>query len=71
GLEVEVTDEVKEILVKEGFDEAYGARPLRRAIQTLIEDPLSDEMLQGKFASGDKVVATAEEGRIVLKKSGS
>ncbi|GFN22822.1 ATP-dependent Clp protease ATP-binding subunit [Thermanaeromonas sp. C210] len=71
GLEVEVTDEVKEILVKEGFDEAYGARPLRRAIQTLIEDPLSDEMLQGKFAPGDKVVATAEEGRIVLKKSGS
>ncbi|MGB9662867.1 MAG: ATP-dependent Clp protease ATP-binding subunit, partial [Moorellaceae bacterium] len=69
NVQVEVTEEAKEILVKEGFDEAYGARPLRRAIQTLIEDPLSDEMLQGKFGPGDKVLAVVEEGKIVLKKA--
>lgn len=69
NIQVEVTEEAKEILVKEGFDEAYGARPLRRAIQTLIEDPLADEMLQGKFGPGDKVLAVVEEGKIVLKKA--
>ncbi|WP_338824576.1 Negative regulator of genetic competence ClpC/MecB [Moorella humiferrea] len=68
-LTVEVTDEAKEILIKEGFDEAFGARPLRRAIQTLIEDQLSDEMLAGKIAPGDKVRAVARDGKIVLEKA--
>ncbi|KYH31403.1 ATP-dependent Clp protease ATP-binding subunit [Neomoorella mulderi] len=68
-LSVEVTDEAREILIKEGFDEAFGARPLRRAIQTLIEDQLSDEMLAGKIAPGDKVRAVAREGKIVLEKA--
>lgn len=67
-LTVEVTDEAKEILIKEGFDEAFGARPLRRAIQTLIEDQLSDEMLAGKIGPGDKVRAVARDGKIVLEK---
>ncbi|MDN5361454.1 MAG: ATP-dependent Clp protease ATP-binding subunit ClpC [Moorella sp. (in: firmicutes)] len=69
NLAVEVTDEAKEILVREGFDEAFGARPLRRAIQTLIEDQLSDEMLAGKFQPGDKVRAVARDGQIALEKA--
>ncbi len=69
NLSVEVTDEAKDILVREGFDEAYGARPLRRAIQTLIEDQLSDEMLAGKFQPGDKVRAVARDGKIALEKA--
>lgn len=69
GLQVEVTDAAKEVLVKEGFDEAYGARPLRRAIQQLLEDQISEDMLAGKFKAGDKVLADAEEGKIVLKKT--
>lgn len=69
NIQVEVTEEAKDILVKEGFDEAYGARPLRRAIQTLIEDQLSEDMLQGKFGPGDRVQAVAEDGKIVLKKA--
>ncbi|SMB91103.1 ATP-dependent Clp protease ATP-binding subunit ClpC [Thermanaeromonas toyohensis ToBE] len=69
NIQVEVTEEAKDILVKEGFDEAYGARPLRRAIQTLIEDQLSEDMLQGKFGPGDRVQAVAENGKIVLKKA--
>ncbi len=70
-LTLEVTDEAKEILLKEGFDEAYGARPLRRAIQNLIEDQLSDAILASKFADGDKVLVTAREGKIILEKGAS
>ncbi|MDK2820492.1 MAG: ATP-dependent Clp protease ATP-binding subunit ClpC [Clostridia bacterium] len=68
NLKIEVTEEAKEILVKEGFDEAFGARPLRRAIQSLIENKLSDEMLAGKFKPGDKVRVTAREGQIEMEK---
>jgi len=68
-LSVEATDEAKEILLKEGFDEAFGARPLRRTIQNLIEDQLSDEMLAGKLVPGDKVLAVARDGKIVLEKA--
>ncbi len=52
---VEVTDAAKEYLAKEGFDENYGARPLRRAIQKEIEDRLSEEMLRGTVKHGDRV----------------
>ncbi|NLW07036.1 MAG: ATP-dependent Clp protease ATP-binding subunit [Clostridia bacterium] len=69
NITVEVSDEAKEILLKEGFDEAFGARPLRRAIQSLIEDQLSDGMLAGHFTSGDKVLAAARDGKIVLEKA--
>ena len=55
-LTVEVTDEVKDHLAKNGYSEAYGARPLRRAIQSEIEDKLSEEMLDGRITSGNKYV---------------
>jgi len=69
GLEVEVTPEAKEILIKEGFHEEYGARPLRRAIQTLVEDQISDGVLAGKFQPGDKLRAVAREGKIAIEKA--
>lgn len=65
---LEVTEEAREILVDQGFDEEYGARPLRRAIQRLIEDQLSDGLLEGKFGKGDTVVAQAKDGQVVLEK---
>ncbi|HHW07843.1 MAG TPA: ATP-dependent Clp protease ATP-binding subunit [Clostridia bacterium] len=68
NLHVKVTEGAKEVLLKEGFDENYGARPLRRAIQRLIEDPLSDGLLEGQFREGDTVVAEARDGQIVLAK---
>ncbi len=68
GIEVELTEAAKEVLAKEGFDPAFGARPLRRAIQRLVEDQLSDEILRGNFKSGDVVVIDAREGRIVFEK---
>jgi len=52
---VKVTEPAMEYLAREGFDEDYGARPLRRAIQKEIEDRLSEEMLRGTFKRGDRV----------------
>ncbi|HHV56935.1 MAG TPA: ATP-dependent Clp protease ATP-binding subunit [Firmicutes bacterium] len=66
-LKLEVTPAAKEVLAKEGFDPTFGARPLRRAIQRLLENPLSEEMLAGRFKEGDTVTADAEEGKIVFQ----
>jgi len=68
GLELEVTGAAKRKLVKEGSDVIYGARPLRRTITRLVEDPLSEEMLAGRFKEGDTVVVDVdEEGKIVFR----
>src|SRR5215210_8004020 len=55
GLVVELSDEAKEFLVKKGSNTDYGARPLRRAIETFVEDPLAEELLKGEFAGKDTV----------------
>ena len=55
-LQLELTDEAKDLLVEKGWDPAMGARPLRRAIQRLIEDPLADRLLSGGFPEGGSVV---------------
>ncbi len=55
GLTLEIDDDAKVWLAQQGFDPAYGARPLRRALRRLIEDPLSEEVLRGEFTSGDVV----------------
>jgi ATP-dependent Clp protease ATP-binding subunit ClpC len=54
-MRLEVTDQAKDWLAKMGFDKMYGARPLRRAIQRYIEDPLSEELLKVKFGAGDAI----------------
>ncbi len=55
-LELEVTPEAKSLLAEKGYDPDFGARPLRRVIQNLIEDPLAEELLRGAFATGSKVI---------------
>ncbi|SMB84508.1 ATP-dependent Clp protease ATP-binding subunit ClpC [Desulfonispora thiosulfatigenes DSM 11270] len=65
-LSINVTDKAKELIVKEGFDKDYGARPLRRAIQKLIEDNLSEEMLKGTYKAGDTIHVDGIEGKIKL-----
>lgn len=65
-ISLEVTDQAKQLIAKEGFDPMYGARPLRRAIQNMIEDRLSEEMLSGKVKEGDTVMVDAKDGKIVL-----
>jgi ATP-dependent Clp protease ATP-binding subunit ClpC len=67
GMDIEFTDALRELLVQEGFDPQYGARPLRRAIQRLVEDPLSDELLRGRFRQGDTVVADVQDGKVVFE----
>ncbi|MGF7186344.1 ATP-dependent Clp protease ATP-binding subunit ClpC [Desulfitispora alkaliphila] len=68
GIGVEVTEAAKELLVDEGYDEAFGARPLRRTIQNKVEDNLAEELLKGSFAFGDKVIVDAQGGEIVVKR---
>lgn len=55
GITIELTKSAKEFLADKGFDPAFGARPLRRAIQKYVEDPLAEEILKGTFANGSKV----------------
>ncbi|MEW6188866.1 MAG: ATP-dependent Clp protease ATP-binding subunit [Actinomycetota bacterium] len=66
-IKIEVTDVAKEVLVKEGYDPALGARPLRRAIQRLVEDPLSEAILSGEFKSSQVVVVDSADGKIYFR----
>ena len=59
GLRLDLTDEAKEFLIKKGSNLDYGARPLRRAIENYIEDPLSEELLKGEFQGKDLICVTA------------
>src|SRR5438309_1726376 len=63
-----LTAAAEELLAREGYDPVYGARPLKRAIQRLIQDPLALKILSGEFAEGDAVVADAQGGEIVFRK---
>jgi len=66
GIRLSITKDAKKLLVKEGFDANFGARPLKRAIQRLIEDPLSEELLSGKFAETNKIKLDTEENKIIF-----
>jgi ATP-dependent Clp protease ATP-binding subunit ClpC len=66
-VELLVPEEAKDFLVTKGYDAQYGARPLRRTIQNLIEDPLAEGLLQGKFRPGDIVEATHHDDTVVLE----
>jgi ATP-dependent Clp protease ATP-binding subunit ClpC len=65
-LKLELMPAAKELLAKEGYDRAFGARPLRRAIQRLIEDPLSERLLMGDFKAGDTIYVDAQNGETVF-----
>ncbi|MGV8118530.1 MAG: ATP-dependent Clp protease ATP-binding subunit [Candidatus Xenobiia bacterium LiM19] len=70
---MEYSEPAKEILAKEGFDPVYGARPLRRAIQRLVEDPLAEDFIRGTYKEGDKVfidISPDDETKIIFFKEG-
>ncbi len=67
-LNLQWTDAAKEHLAEVGFDPAYGARPLKRAIQREVLDPLALKVLEGEFREGDTVVVDGRDGRVVLRK---
>lgn len=67
-IEFEITPDAKEFLATRGFNPVYGARPLKRVIRQLIENPLSKQILAQKFMRGDKVIIDVENDEIVFKK---
>jgi ATP-dependent Clp protease ATP-binding subunit ClpB len=66
-IEVRLTDPAKELLVERGWDEVYGARPLKRAIQRNVLDPLALQVLEGKFREGDRIVVDREGDSLVFR----
>jgi ATP-dependent Clp protease ATP-binding subunit ClpB len=71
GLGLELTDAAKEHLVEAGWDPTYGARPLKRAIQRLIENPLALRLLEGELGDGDVVRVDAADGGLVFERAGA
>ncbi len=67
NITLEVTDEAKDFIGNKGYDPVFGARPLRRTIQNLVEDPLSERLLRGEFLPGDTVVVDCVEDKIVME----
>lgn len=65
-IELVVSDEARDFLLKEGFDEEYGARPLRRAIQSYVDDALADALLNGEIASNQQALLTVRDGEITV-----
>jgi ATP-dependent Clp protease ATP-binding subunit ClpC len=65
-VKLEITDEAKDLLGEKGYDPAFGARPLRREIEHMVEDPLSEALLEGRFMAGDTVLVDCQNGEIVL-----
>ena len=64
---MELTDSAKEFLADSGFDPVYGARPLNRAIQHLIQDPLATTILEGRIKEGDHITVDVQDGKIVFR----
>jgi len=69
GLALELTEEAKEAVAEAGWDPSYGARPLKRALQRLIENPLALRLLEGEFTEGDTVRVDARDGELVFEKA--
>ena len=65
-IRLELTDSARELLVREGYNPAFGARPLKRAIQRLIQDPLAKKLIAGEFGEGDTVTADGSTGEILF-----
>jgi ATP-dependent Clp protease ATP-binding subunit ClpC len=70
GFEVEITSAAVDLLAQRGFDSAFGARPLKRVITNMVEDPLAEAVLRGRFHLGDTIVVDAAEEQIVFNKAG-
>ncbi len=67
-IKLQVSDAALDLLGEAGFDPVYGARPLKRAIQHLLENPLAERLLKGEFALGDTIIVDVENGDVVFRK---
>jgi ATP-dependent Clp protease ATP-binding subunit ClpB len=70
GISIELTEAAKEALAEAGWDPSFGARPLKRAIQRLVENPLALRLLEGEFDDGDTVRVDASDGELVFERGG-
>ncbi len=70
GFDLEVTPAAVSLLAQRGYDSAFGARPLKRVITSLIEDPLSESLLRGRFHTGDTIIVDAADEQIVFRAAG-
>ena len=66
GIMLDVTDAAKDMLGEKGYDAVFGARPLRRVIQNMVEDKLSEDLLRGNFREGDRVIVDVTDGEVVV-----
>ena len=69
SIELKFTSGVIDLIAEEGFDPEYGARPIRRAIQKKIEDPLSEALLSGEIRFGQKVTIGSQKGKVTIKET--
>lgn len=67
GIEVEITENAKKIIMENGSDHKYGARPLRRTIQNLVEDKVAEKILEGNFEQDKKIILDGEKEEIFVK----
>jgi ATP-dependent Clp protease ATP-binding subunit ClpB len=65
---LDVTPAARKVLIERGWDPVYGARPLKRTIQRLVQDPLAMQILEGKFSEGDVVRVDTKNGELVFEK---
>ncbi len=68
-IRIEMTAAAKDLLIKEGYDHKYGARPLVRTLERLVENPISDRILEGEFVKGDHIIIDAKDNKIALIKA--
>ena len=64
---IELTESAKELLIKKGYDPSMGARPMRRCLQNLIEDPISEKIISGGIKPNSKIVVSSENDEIKFK----
>ena len=68
GIKLKITESAKKLVAAKGNDKKFGARPIRRAVQTMLEDPLALEILEGKFSEGDTVTIRAKGDKIIISR---
>ncbi len=66
NLKLELDDKAKDFLVEKGYDPQYGARPMRRAVERFLEDPLAEEILKGNLHEGEPILVTVENDKLVF-----
>ena len=68
-MDLTLDDSARDLIGEAGFDPVYGARPLKRAIQQQIENPLAQKILQGEFVPGDRILVSARDGQLTFARA--